>query len=271
MNKINGKSCFVGDAPLPLLSFCAAGLAFAGMAQPILQQINYEVAHGDFVVLLGSNGSGKSSLLKMVDRRYPVTAGQLMFAGCDIASYSQRDLGARIITLTQNCLDSLFGSLTVLENCLLAQQRRGCAAWRSCGDGRGKQLRHACVRDYFADYLQKFSANLAHRLDAAVNTLSGGEQQTLVLALSVMHQPQLLLLDEHTSALDPQVAARLMKMTAEVVRRKKITCILSTHDLEMALQYGDRILALHGGKVLRCIEREEKRRLQAHDLLALCY
>lgn len=248
---------------IPMLELRNVGLSFNGLNKGILHDINYQVNGGDFVILLGSNGSGKSSLLKIIDRRYRASAGNVKLNGQDLGHYQQRDFCNQVITLTQSCADSLFPSLTVLENCMLAKQRY-----------ENKLLRlHTTTAEYsfFANYLKPFNLNLTNKLNVMVCSLSGGEQQALALALSVLSKPKILLLDEHTSALDPQSAKRLMQITESVVRKHRITCILSTHDLHLALNYGDRILALGNGRILKCIESAEKSQLQPQDLLIKCY
>lgn len=238
-------------------------LSFPGLANPVLHNISYTINAGDCTILLGSNGSGKSSLLKVIDRRYQATEGKVIIAGKENHNYAHRAFCQRVVTLTQNCLDSLFAPLTAIENCVLAQQRYVTSLFKL-------GIRHD-ERDFFAGYLERFNTNLPNKLTVSVSALSGGEQQALALALSVLHKPQILLLDEHTSALDPQTAARLIDITAKVMREHQITCLLSTHNLEIALNYGTRILALHNGKVLQKIECEEKQNITKKELLKLCY
>ena len=272
----------------------------------ILHNINYTINDSDFIILLGSNGAGKSSLLKLLDQRYTPTSGKITLENKSITKYSEKDFSKTIITLTQNPQDSLFCSLTVLENCALASKRQqNCLSIRNFfksvrlgiyRNGRGcrtaspstgtyfpvqvntqpgaKKLRilpNNKNRDFFRNYLMEFNKNLSTKLDVMANSLSGGEQQTLALALSVLHPPKILLLDEHTSALDPKTAANLLDITNRVVKKHKITCILSTHNLETAVNFGNRILALSNGKIFKCFEYEEKEKLTTTDLLKICY
>jgi putative tryptophan/tyrosine transport system ATP-binding protein len=245
-----------------LLKLEKVGLKINGVTKSILQNISYQIHSGDFVILLGHNGSGKSSLLKILDQRYSSTHGQIDFAERPLHHYSNKTLAQKVTTITQHSADSLFNSLSVLENCLLALQRRPKSL---------PSLNLSDKNNFFAQYLAEFNTNLRHKLKTPVEKLSGGEQQALVLALSVLNPPQLLLLDEHTSALDPQAAKRLMALTAAMIQKHHITCVLSTHELEIATQYGNRILALQNGEILRCIEKAEKSKLKSKDLLKLCY
>jgi putative ABC transport system ATP-binding protein len=160
-----------------------------------------------------------------------------------------------MVTLSQNSHESLFPNLTLKENFLLTQARA--------------HEKKSLVQ--FCKHLEKFNLNLVSKLDTLVMKLSGGEKQALMLALAVLHPPKILLLDEHTSALDPNTAQQLMKVTGEIVAEYGITCVLTTHDLGVALGFGERIVSLRQGKILRLVEKEEKHRLQKEELLGLCY
>ena len=180
-----------------------------------------------------------------------MTQGEVLLYGKRLETYSPAQLAKQVITLTQDPRESLFPSLTVLENCILVSP----------------QTR----RSFFLDYLYQFNKNLVTKLDTVVSKLSGGEQQALVLALTILHPPKILLLDEHTSALDPQAAITLMATTSQIVRKHHITCILSTHDLNLALNYGEKILVLADGKLAHSIDFEQKKNLNTQDLLRVCY
>ncbi|MES2204267.1 MAG: ATP-binding cassette domain-containing protein [Pseudomonadota bacterium] len=221
--------------------------------QQILFDINLDVNKNEIIIMLGSNGSGKSSLLKLIDRRYSMQKGSLTIDGISIEKYSQKNLAKTIITLTQNPLDSLFPKLTVKENCLLACYRaeKNPAA--------------------FEDHLAQFNPKLVSHLNTLSGHLSGGEQQALVLALACLAKPKILLLDEHTSALDPHTAENLMQLTQEKIKAHGITCIISTHQLEHALQYGDRLIALQEGRILKNYSKIEKVNLSLERIRKECY
>jgi putative ABC transport system ATP-binding protein len=237
-------------------------LNFSTVERSVLADINYQVHAGDFIVVLGSNGSGKSSLLKLLNKHYQPTTGTIAVDGNLLNSYSDQKLSRQIKTLTQNCHESLFSSLTVLENYLLVKQ---------CYDKALFAIRQNEERDFFANYLLKFNANLSTRLDQMVEQLSGGEKQALALALTVLYPPRILLLDEHTSALDPLSAQRLMQLTYQIVEEYGMTCLLTTHDLTIAEKYGNRILALRNGEIHHQMERNEVIELNQKALLAACY
>ena len=221
--------------------------------QHVLSDINLNVDKNEIVIMLGSNGSGKSSLLKLIDRRYALQKGSLTIDDIAIEKYSQKNLAQTIITLTQNPLDSLFPKLTVKENCLLACYRA--------------ENSHTA----FEDHLAQFNPKLVSHLNTLSGNLSGGEQQALVLALACLAKPKILLLDEHTSALDPHTAENLMQLTQEKIKAHGITCIISTHQLEHALQYGDRLIALKNGMILKDYSKKEKMTLSLEKIRQECY
>ena len=237
-------------------------LHIPGVDREILSNIHYDVFPSDFIILLGSNGSGKSSLLKLLDKRYRASTGSITIGGNNINNIPANHLSSTIKTLTQNSHDSLFSSLTLLENYLLVKQHHEPALLT---------LREKSERDFLVTYLEKFNPNLSAKLDQSVETLSGGEKQALALALIVLYPPKLLLLDEHTSALDPKTAEQLIQLTNEIIHKNHITCILATHDLKIAEQYGNRIVALKNGEMHLQIEANEKTNLSHQHLLEVCY
>lgn len=239
-----------------LLDIQHTSLNIPGLDKPILNNINYQVNSGDFIIILGSNGSGKSSLLKLLDRRYQATAGQILLNNKPLEQYTIKQFSETVITITQDTKDSLFPSLTIFENYLLVKKNI-----------RSKNEE----RNFFSEYLFPFNPNLSKKLDQIVEKLSGGEKQALVLALSMLNPPRLLLLDEHTSALDPKSAQQLMQLTQQVVKKHQVTCLLTTHDLEIALQYGNRILSLRQGSIHQSIQDQEKSKLTEQILLNVCY
>lgn len=247
---------------LDSLNIKNVSLTFPKLENPILSNISYQVNKGDFVIILGSNGSGKSSLMKLIDRRYQPTSGNIYLDDRLIEKISVAEFSKKVITLTQNCHDSLFTSLTVLENYLLVKQRH---------ESKLFSIRHKHEREFFSEYLLEFNPNLPKKLDQVVEKLSGGEKQALALALSVLYPPEILLLDEHTSALDPKSAQQLMALTQRVVSQHHITCMLTTHDLDIAMQYGNRILALKHGEIYQTIDYDQKAKTSQQELLSACY
>lgn len=230
-------------------------LAF-GKQNNTLDQIELSVQKGEFIIILGGNGSGKSSLLKLIDGTYQPTSGDIFIQEKDVKNYSVKKINALVARLTQDFAQSLFCTLSVFENCLLAQKNKM----------SNKKTYH-----YFSEYLSQFNPNLPKKMNITVAALSGGEKQSLALALKLVNNPEILLLDEHTSALDPKTAERLLKTTEKIVRQRNLTCILTTHHLPTAIHYGDRLIALHEGKLKKQYTYEEKKLLTEHDLLEACY
>jgi putative tryptophan/tyrosine transport system ATP-binding protein len=245
-----------------LLEIQNVSLRLPGMEKSILSDINYTVNRNDFIIVLGSNGSGKSSLLKLLNKSVTPVFGSILFQNERLNRIADKSFSRSIKMLNQNTHESLFVSLTVMENYLIVKQSQesGLLGMSSRGE-----------RKFFADYIKKFNHKLSDKLDQRVEELSGGEKQALALALTVLYPPEILLLDEHTSALDPVSAKKLMLITAQMIKDSKITCLLATHDLSIAQQYGNRILALQNGKILQAIEQPVKVELTQEYLLSACY
>lgn len=223
-------------------------LIIPDVEKPILSDISCSIQKGDFIILLGSNGSGKSSLLKCIDGRYQPTGGNILLEGNPLKNPSAHG----IVTLTQQSTESLFPSLTLFEHFLLIRKNNE-------------------SREFIKKHLLDFNENLPNKLDQSVEKLSGGEKQALILALTFLYPPHILLLDEHTSALDPASSAKLMDITHHMITQHHITCLMTTHDLTIAKQYGNRVFGLRQGKMIKNIDFAEKATLQQHDLLAVCY
>lgn len=247
---------------IPVFELQNVSLQFSEVNTPILNKINFTIQAGDHVVVLGSNGSGKSSLLKLLDKRYQTSTGKLLFDGKNLADHDAVQFSKQIKTLTQNCHESLFISLTIFENYLIIKYQNS------------KRLSTYNLKEerrFFSTYLLKFNPNLADKLDQTVDKLSGGEKQALALALIFIHPPRVLLLDEHTSALDPKTAQNLMALTHAIAQEYNITYLLTTHDLSIAEKYGNRILALKNGEISQLIEYSDKMTFNKETLLAACY
>ncbi len=229
----------------------------------ILNDITTSILPGDFVVILGGNGSGKSTLLKLLNRTYYHTKGTIFFKNKPIDSYDFKSLRQEMVTLTQFISESIFADLTIEENALLIESSYLQAAKKSF-----------CKKQLLAelpDYLSQFNPRLVKSLKTRVKYLSGGEQQMLAFALYLRQQPDLLLLDEPTSALDPKKADQVMEFVSTIIRQKQITCLMTTHQLNYALKYGNRLMAIRDGELVFEANASEKEKLSMADLLKYCY
>ncbi|EKD70374.1 MAG: hypothetical protein ACD_46C00549G0001 [uncultured bacterium] len=217
---------------MTILQLDNLSFAFPHSKNFIISDLNFSINSGDFIVLLGSNGSGKSTLLKLISRQIYPTSGHIYLKNRLLTTYSQKKLSTTLSVLTQTISDSLFMSLTIYENYLLRKNQR---SFLTSSKNEKK---------FLANYLQDFNENLITKLDCIVDQLSGGEKQALALALCLLNPPSILLLDEHTSALDPKTSVQIMQLTKNMAEKYGMTCIMTTHDLSQAKQYATKILAL---------------------------
>jgi putative ABC transport system ATP-binding protein len=229
----------------------------------LINDVSFEIAAHDFVVLLGSNGSGKSTIIKMLNRQYVPTSGTILLDNQNIEKISHQQFSEDVITLTQFVRDSLFFDLTIAENAILIEE--------SYYKNHKQRFNKKRFLTDLKEYLTSFNIKLATSLDTPLFNLSGGEQQILAFALYLRHQPKLLLLDEHTSALDPKTGQAIMDFTAKIIREKKLTCVMTTHNLDYALHYGNRLLALNNGQIVFSSADEEKQKITKETLLEKCY
>ncbi|MSP53552.1 MAG: ATP-binding cassette domain-containing protein [Gammaproteobacteria bacterium] len=229
----------------------------------LINDVSFEIAAHDFVILLGSNGSGKSTIIKMLNRQYVPTSGKILLDNQDLGSISHQQFSEDVITLTQFVRDSLFFDLTIAENAILIEG--------SYYKNHKQRFNKKQFLDALKEYLANFNTKLATSLNTPLFNLSGGEQQILAFALYLRHQPKLLLLDEHTSALDPKMGQTIMNFTAKIIHEKKLTCIMTTHNLDHALNYGNRLIALNNGQIVFSSDTEKKETITKEILLEKCY
>lgn len=229
----------------------------------VINGLSLTIHPGDFIVVLGGNGSGKSSLLKLLNRTYRYTAGDILFKQKALSEYDFSTLRHDIVTITQFIADSLFLDLTIEENALLIES--------SYFHSKKERFCKKTLLAELPDYLAHFNPKIAQLLKSPVKSLSGGEQQILAFALYLRRQPDLLLLDEHTSALDPKKSDQVMSFTQTFIEKKKITCLMTTHQLDYALKYGNRLIAVRDGTVVFDANAAEKNTLTMTDLLKYCY
>jgi putative ABC transport system ATP-binding protein len=231
------------------------------LERAILNGINLKIGTGEFVTVIGTNGAGKSTLLNLISGECLATGGSIEIDGEDatrLSSYQRAHWVARVF---QDPLLGSCGELTVAENMALAA-RRGCK--RSLKRG----VTHS-LRTQYQEVLASLKLGLENRLDTLMNQLSGGQRQAVSLVMSTLSPMKILLLDEHTSALDPKTAEQVMHTTNQMMRENNLTALMVTHSLTQALQHGTRTILLHGGKVARDLLGSERSSLSAHNLLDL--
>lgn len=225
-----------------------------------LRQVDLNIEDGSFVVVIGTNGSGKSTLLNAVAGSFFVDSGRLRLAGRDITRWPEHRRARHIGRVFQNPFTGTAPNMTIAENLALAA-RRGAAR------GLGWALTPGSRRDLY-ERVREMNLGLEGRLNDPIGTLSGGQRQSLTLLMAGLIKPDLLLLDEHTAALDPKSADQVIRFTEEIIRRDKLTTLMVTHSMHQAASLGDRLIMMVRGKILHDYKGAEKRRLTPEDLLA---
>jgi putative ABC transport system ATP-binding protein len=219
------------------------------------------VEEGSFVVLLGTNGSGKSTLLNAVAGNFLPDAGTIILDGIDITHKAEHQRARYIGRVFQNPFSGTAPDMSIAENIALAS-----------GRGRARNLGWAITKsatEAFRKRVKSLNMGLEERLESPIGKLSGGQRQALTLLMATWLRPKLLLLDEHTAALDPRTADKVIQLTKELVEKEQLTTLMVTHSMQQAVNMGDRILMLHNGRIVYDFRGDEKRRLKAGDLLAL--
>ena len=225
----------------------------------ILKDLNLTLEKGDFVTLLGTNGAGKSTLLNVINGSLNTTSGQVVLNNHDLTKLSEVKRAKYIAQVFQDPKMGTAPRMTVAENLLLATKR---------GQKRGLKLRG--LKKHLAEFKEETAQlpnGLSDRLNTFAGSLSGGQRQTLSFLMATIQKPELLLLDEHTAALDPNTSHQFLELTNEVVEKENLTCIMITHQMKDALKYGNRTVILNDGKVVLDVKGEEREKLTEEDVL----
>jgi putative ABC transport system ATP-binding protein len=267
--RTGADSALDATCPAPSPVAAAAGLECRDLRKTFYRSSAFEiralcgvdlsVRPGDFVTMIGSNGAGKSTLLNVIAGTFPLDSGSLLLDGKDISTLAEHQRAASIGRVFQDPRAGTAPSLTIEENMCLALQR---------GRRRGLALGvNAARRQAVRGSLCQVEMGLEDRLKTQVAKLSGGQRQAMSLLMATIAQPRLLLLDEHTAALDPKVAATTMELTDRIVTARGLTTLMVTHNMELALQYGNRLIMMHAGRIILDVGADEKRELTVSGLV----
>ena len=224
-----------------------------------LQGVDLKIDDGSFVIVIGTNGSGKSTLLNAVAGSFYVDTGRLRLKGQDITRWPEHRRAKYIGRVFQNPFSGTAPSMTIAENLALAARR---GHFRGLGWALNPSTRHELY-----ERVRGMGLGLEDRLNNAIGSLSGGQRQSLTLLMAGLIKPDLLLLDEHTAALDPKSADQVIRLTEEVVRRDKLTTMMVTHSMQQAAHLGDRLIMMVRGRIIHDFQGAEKQRLTPEDLL----
>lgn len=214
----------------------------------------------DFVTVIGGNGAGKSTILNMVAGVYPIDRGSIILDNLDITNLPEYKRASYLGRVFQDPMKGTAANMEIQENLAIAYRR-----------GKKRGLSWGITKDekeLFHEKLKVLDLGLENRMTSKVGLLSGGQRQALTLLMATLQKPKLLLLDEHTAALDPKTAKNVLTLTNEIIQADKLTAIMITHNMKDAIKYGNRLIMMHEGRVVFDIAGEEKKNLQVSDLLA---
>ena len=224
-----------------------------------LENINLTLNEGDFVTVIGGNGAGKSTLLNMIAGVYPVDCGSIVIDGKDVTRLSEHRRAGFIGRVFQDPRTGTAADMQIDENLAIAARR-----------GLAKSLRPGVTRaerERYKELLGQLDLGLETRLTSKVGLLSGGQRQAVTLLMATLKKPKLLLLDEHTAALDPKTAKKVLELTRQIVERDGLTTIMITHNMKDAIAIGNRLIMMNEGKIIYDVSGDEKKALKTADLL----
>lgn len=232
-----------------------------GESKKVFQKLNLEIQDEDFISIIGSNGAGKSTLLDSITGNIILDEGEIKIDGKNICCLKRYERGKFISKVYQNPSLSTASSMTIFENLSMADNKGKCFGLSLGANHKRKE--------YYQFLLKKLDLGLETAMDTEVQYLSGGQRQCLALIMATLNHPKILLLDEHTAALDPKTSKLIMERTENIVKEKKIATLMITHNLQDAIQYGNRLIMLHDGKIILDIQGKEKEELSIECLMKL--
>ncbi len=228
-------------------------------AKVALNHLNLTLEDGDFVTVIGGNGAGKSTMLNAISGVWRPDAGQILIDGMDVTAMPEHRRAKLLGRVFQDPMMGTAPTMQIEENLALAMRR-----------GKHRGLRwgiRSAERQQYRELLQEFDLGLEDRLTTKAGLLSGGQRQALTLLMATLQKPRLLLLDEHTAALDPKTAQKVLEITDKIVQENALTTLMITHNMNDAIRYGNRLVMMHEGHVIYSVSGEEKRQLKVPDLL----
>ena len=225
-------------------------------AKKALDELSLHIRKGDFVTIIGSNGAGKSTLLNAISGNFMTDSGRILLDGQDITLMKEYRRSRFIGRLFQDPMSGTAPGMSIEENLALAA---GAGSWlHSIG---------SADRARFREKLSELDMGLEDRMKQPVGTLSGGQRQALTLMMATINPPKILLLDEHTAALDPSAAEKVLAITRKIVEENQLTCMMITHNMQSALEFGNRTLMMDSGNIILDVAGEERSKLTVNDLL----
>ena len=226
-----------------------------------LNGINLHLKAGDFVTVIGGNGAGKSTLLNMIAGVYLSDKGSITLSGENITYQSEHKRARLLGRVFQDPMRGTAAAMEIQENLAMAYRR---GKKRGLGWGITKE-----EKSLYVEKLKMLDLGLENRLTSKVGLLSGGQRQALTLLMATLQKPQLLLLDEHTAALDPKTAHKVLDLTEQIIAEGQLTALMVTHNMKDAIRLGNRLIMMHEGRIIFDIEGEEKKNLKVADLLKM--
>ncbi|MFI3237229.1 MAG: ABC transporter ATP-binding protein [Lachnospiraceae bacterium] len=224
-----------------------------------LNGVNIELREGDFVTIIGGNGAGKSTTLNMIAGVYPIDQGSIYIDGVDVSTLPEYARAKYLGRVFQDPMRGTAAGMEIIENLALALRR-----------GQTRSLKwgvSAKENSFYKERLQTLGLGLENRMSSKVGLLSGGQRQALTLLMATLQKPKLLLLDEHTAALDPKTAKTVLDLTEKIINEEHLTALMVTHNMRDAIRLGNRLVMMHEGRIIYDVRDEEKMNLQVSDLL----
>ncbi|MBQ8510589.1 MAG: ABC transporter ATP-binding protein [Clostridia bacterium] len=245
---------------LELKNICKTFNAGTVNEKKALNNLSLTLNDGDFVTVIGGNGAGKSTMLNMIAGVYPVDSGSITIDGEDITALPEHKRATYMGRVFQDPMTGTAADMWIEENLAIAHRR-----------GQKRSLRWAITKSERVEYremLKQLDLGLENRMTTKVGLLSGGQRQAITLLMATMNHPKLLLLDEHTAALDPKTAANVLKLSDKFIAEGNLTALMVTHNMKDAIAHGNRLIMMNNGQIILDISGEDKKKLQVEDLLA---